>query len=185
MKSISLICLALLFTLFSCEGPEGPPGVDGVDAVNIEGFTFEYENIDFTAGNGYEVLLTFPGDFQMLDSDVALVYLLWDVVDNVPVWRALPNTSFTDWGKIQYNFDFTVNDVKLFLDADFDPLDIPAESEDIYLNDWIARVVVVPAQFTSGRTAAVDYSDYYAVVKHFNIEDKPLPLNAEKYAKRP
>ena len=52
-------------------GPEGPAGQNGE-----EGFTFEFV-IDFEAPD-YQVFLPFPGDFRMLDSDVALVFLLWD-----------------------------------------------------------------------------------------------------------
>lgn len=190
MRSISIICLAFVFAFFSCEGPVGPPGppgqdgLDGLDGVNIEGYTFEYENIDFTSGNEYAVTLNFPETFQMLESDVVLVYLLWGVDGETPIWRALPNTVFSDYGNIQYNFDFTIYDVLLFMDSDFLLTEIPAEEQDAFFNDWIARVVVVPAQFEdSGRVAAIDFTDYYQVIEHFNIDDKPL--NISKYSNRP
>ena len=82
MKRLGYLIPIFLLVLSSCEingvegpmglmGPEGPAGQNGE-----EGFTFEYV-IDFEAPD-YQVFLPFPGDFQMLNSDVALVFLLWD-----------------------------------------------------------------------------------------------------------
>ena len=59
-------------------GPTGPLGEPGPKGDS--GFVFEFEDIDFT-GPEYEVFLPFPNDFETLASDVALVYLLWDVVE--------------------------------------------------------------------------------------------------------
>ncbi|RUA30591.1 MAG: collagen-like protein [Bacteroidetes bacterium] len=153
------------------QGPQGPAGQDGMDGQ--EAFVFEYADLTFSAANGYSQLLEFPGDFQMLESDKVLVYFLYDYIeaDDLDVWRALPQTEFTDFGTLVYNYDFTIFDVNLFLDANFD-LNLLGAS---YTDNWIARVVVVPGQFTNGRTEApVDYSDYNAVMEYYNLSDQNI-----------
>ena len=162
MKTFTkLLFVLLLLGLFSCvdetvlvEGPQGPQGIPGATGAQGEsGYVFEFSDIDFVAPE-YEVFLPFPNDFEVLTSDVVLVYFLWDVqeVDGIAteVWRPLPQTVFTLDGTLQYNFDFTVLDTRLFLDANF-PLDwLEARDTD----QWVARVVVAPGNFWgSGRLA--------------------------------
>lgn len=164
MKTFTkLLFVLLLIGLFSCydetvvvEGPPGPQGISGATgAAGESGYVFEFSDIDFVAPE-YEVFLPFPNDFEVLTSDVVLVYLLWDVqdVDGIAteVWRPLPQTVFTFDGTLQYNFDFTLLDTRLFLDANY-PLDwLEARDTD----QWIARVVVAPGNFWgSGRLANV------------------------------
>jgi len=178
MKSkIYIILSALLFTVFACDGPEGPVGPPGpqgpigpTGAQGESGFVFEWEQVDFVDPD-YEVFLTYPDDFEGFDSDVALVYLLWDVqeIDGVDteIWRPLPQTIVTDGGILQYNFDFSKLDVRLFLDAEF-PL---ADLDPIDTDDWVVRVVVVPGSFWNGRSQAVDYSDYNQVKEVLGLPD--------------
>jgi len=177
MKSLTIISLTLVISLFSCQGPageqgdpgpKGDPGADGLDG--LEGFTFDYI-VDFTSPD-YASTLTFPETFQMLESDVALVYFVWGTTDNeLEIWRQIPQTLFLEEGLLQYNFDFTIDDVVVFMEADFDMSVLGAD----YTDDWIVRVVVVPAQDASnGRIAGVDLSDYNAVKEYFNLQDLPV-----------
>lgn len=167
MKTFTkLLSVILLLGLLSCyddtvvvEGPQGPQGIPGATgatgAPGESGYVFEFSDINFIAPE-YEVFLPFPTDFEVLTSDVVMVYLLWDVqeVDGIAtdVWRPLPQTVFTFDGTLQYNFDFTVLDTRLFLDANY-PLDwLEARDTD----QWIARVVVAPGNFWgSGRLSEV------------------------------
>ncbi|MCK5469750.1 MAG: collagen-like protein [Cyclobacteriaceae bacterium] len=157
MKSIVNAMIIVMVTgLSSCisenvgpAGPVGPQGNDGpIGQKGDSGFVFEYDQINFTAPD-YEVFLPFPDDFESLSSDVALVYLLWDVVKvdgvDTEVWRQIPQTILTNEGILQYNFDFSLADVRLFMDADFDLALLGALDTD----DWIARVVIVPGDFWS------------------------------------
>ncbi|MFT7031054.1 MAG: hypothetical protein ACI8TA_003533 [Cyclobacteriaceae bacterium] len=162
--TITLFAFVLLITLGSCytdtvigpSGPVGPTGPKGADGQS--GFVFEWENVNFTAPN-YEVILPFPDNFEGLDSDVALVYLLWDSYTNdnnevVEVWRQLSQTILRPEGALIYNADFSKYDARLFLEAQFSLDDLTANATD----NWIVRVVVVPGDFwNSGR---VDFSDY-------------------------
>lgn len=158
----SLILLLIACTTDTVIGPPGPIGPQGPKGADGEsGFVFEWENINFTAP-GYEVILVYPDNFEGLNSDVALVYLLWDSYTNshdevVEVWRPLSQTVLMENGTLIYNYDHSKYDVRLFLDATF-PLD---ELGAIDTDAWVARVVVMPGSFwDSGR---VDFSDYQAV----------------------
>ncbi len=160
------------------QGPIGPQGPQGVAAENA--FVFEWENVDFTAPE-YEVILPYPDNFEGIASDVALVYFLWDTYETndgevVEVWRQLPQTILTDDGALQYNYDFSMYDVRLFMDAEF-PLDLLGA---IDTDDWIVRVVVVPGDFwDSGR---VDLSDYHEVKEMLGLPDlsKEYPVKVRR-----
>ncbi len=162
MKYLTTIgCLVSFLTFMACEGPTGPagpPGLDGVDgARGGTGFVMEWEDVDFTAGNDYTALLDFSDfAFQGDTSDISLVYFLWEVdtETGLEVWRPLPQTLIIPEGLLQYNYDFTLADVKLFMDADFDLNILGANDTD----DWIVRVVVLPGTFVGGRKAASELS---------------------------
>ncbi len=173
----SIIPFLFILSLLACEGPQGPPGFDGLDGLpGDEGFVFEYE-LNFTSPD-YSALLELPTDFNMLDSDVILVYFLWEVTeDNVEVWRQLPQTLYFNDGILEYNYDWTKFDASVFLDGTVNLDGLGADLTD----NWIARVVVVPALF-SGR-ADIDYSDYNQVKAVYGLSDSKLAN--KNYQKRP
>ncbi|MEM7550819.1 MAG: collagen-like protein [Bacteroidota bacterium] len=165
MKYIVIISSFLLLSI-GCEGPQGPQGPIGPAAPEGGGFVFEFEDIDFTSPF-YDFFLQFD-DFEVVESDVALVYFLWDIAEDnngnpVEIWRLLPQQVFHPNGLLNYNFDFGVTDVRLFLDANFDLNTLSAEDTD----DWVARVVIIP-DFPNSR---VDLRDYNAVIEHFNLKE--------------
>ncbi len=176
MKRFLLYTLLVLpFIIQSCTetviGPQGPAGLDGRDGVDgrdgDEAFVFEYE-FSFNR-NDYREFLELPEDFTLLESDVALVYFLWEVDDNGrEIWRLLPQTVFTPEGTLQFNFDHTRVDASVFLEANFN-LDLVGNN---LLDDWIARLVVIPGEF-EGR---IDYSDYDAIKEQFQLEDTKADL---------
>ncbi len=154
MKKLSAILMILASVIIlSCEGPMGPPGPPGEDGTNLMGTVFEIKG-DFTPSNKYELFFDFPAKFKVYDTDVALVYILWDVVKvngkNTDVWRLLPQTIVLDKGVIQYNFDYTIYDVRIFLEATipFSEL-LPAETQ-----NQVFRIVVLPADFIAGKKSA-------------------------------
>lgn len=152
-KILSLLVITLLF---ACEGPEGPPGQNGG---LIVASAFEIE-IDFTAANNYQYIE--PYGFNLYPYDMTLVYILWDTSNGNDIWRLLPqSTTFTDDTTLVYNFDFTQEDVRFFLDGttDFSNLDIS------WTQNQVFRVVVVPADNVDN----VDLSNLNAVMQTFNI----------------
>ncbi len=172
-KLTTIFGLAALMAFQACEGPEGPQGlpgpqgpqglqgVPGAPGVNIVGTTYEAV-VDFTADEDWGVVLEFPE--ELVESDVVLTYILWDVVEERPIWRAVPQTIFFQEGALVYNFDFTQVDIRLFLEGNIDP----ALLDNVWTTDQIFRIVVVPSDFPDAR---IDYSDYEAVTKMLGIKD--------------
>lgn len=172
------ITTALLFTIalvfVSCEGPEGPPGPpgfdgqDGLDGVNILGSVLEIEG-DFTPANDYSIFYEFPQTVEVFESDIVLVYLLWEVTDDdTAVWRLLPQTRILQQGLLQYNFDHTYFDVSIFLESDFDLGTLPAGDTD----NQVFRIAILPAEFAQG--AKLDLSDIHAVMGSLNVSEKDV-----------
>ena len=175
MKTLqSALVFILSFAVLACTqevGPQGPPGPEGPQGAQGESaYVFEYDNVDFISPD-YEVILPYPEDFEALSSDVALVYLLWEVTEDnngnpLEVWRQLPQSIQTELGDINYNFDFTLVDVRLFLVPEFDP----ANLQPIDTDDWVVRTVIVPGSFWGSRHS-IDLSDYNAVKEAFGLPE--------------
>ena len=169
----SLVALAVI----SCEGPQGPPGfdgldgldgLDGADGVNILGQVLEIEGT-FDAGNNYSIFYEFPNTVEVFESDVVLVYLLWEQVDDpnggdpIDVWRALPQTRLLDQGILLYNFDHTFLDVSIFLESDFDLSTLlPGDTE-----NQVFRIAIVPAEFSEDPN--FDPSNFDDVMSSMNL----------------
>jgi len=175
MKKLTAIILLLTTAfLISCEGPMGAPGAPGQDGTSLLGTVFEIQG-DFKPSNNFEFFFSFPSNFEIYDTDVVLVYILWDVVNvngkQTDVWRLVPQTRFVDNGFIQYNFDYTVNDVRVFLESSFDYADLlPAETD-----NQIFRIAVLPADFVASKKS-VELNDLSLLLKSpelkFNIVTK-------------
>ncbi len=159
MKKLAFLVFALSFILISCEGDPGPPGPPGLNGGLIVSSAFEIE-VDFNAGNSYEFIESYG--FDVLPSDVTLVYILWDTVNGQDVWRLMPQTVTFPDGDLIYNFDFTQTDVRFFLDGttNLDALD-PS-----WTQNQTFRVVVVPADNVDG----VDVSNLNAIIQSHHIE---------------
>ncbi|MCK0109562.1 hypothetical protein MWU58_09675 [Flavobacteriaceae bacterium S0825] len=166
MKRILSLFTVLALLLTACEGPMGPPGFDGLDGLDgldgeiIASSAFEIE-VDFNDTNNFEYIEAYG--FEVLPTDVTLVYILWDTDNGQDIWRLMPQTVYFDDGSnLVYNFDFTQDDVRFFLDgtSDFTSLD------DVWTLDQVFRVVVVPADNIDG----VDVTDINAVLSSINIQ---------------
>lgn len=144
-----------------CEGPMGPQGPQGQDGGLIVASAFELEGVNFNVGNDYSIREDYG--FDVLPYDVVLVYILWET-DGAEIWRLLPQSVYLPEGVLQYNFDFTRVDVRIFLEGtvNFSTL------ENIWTDDQIFRVVVAPAD----NVGRIDYSDYDAVTRMLGLEDQ-------------
>ncbi len=184
MKKISFTLGTLIALFFiSCEGPAGPPGfdglngLDGLDGVNILGQVIEIEG-DFNPSNDFSIFFEFPQTIEVFESDVVLVYILFDQTEDsngeaVDVWRLLPQTLIVNQGLLQYNYDHTFLDVNIFLEADFDLATLlPGDTD-----NQIFRIAVVPADFA---TSKLDKSNLSAVMQSLNVSEsdiKRVPVN--------
>lgn len=165
MKTITWMILLLAITLLpACKGLDGKDGLDG-DA--LLGSVFEIEG-DFTSQNAWRLHFTFPNSIEVFESDVVLVYILWEQANNLDVWRLLPQTIVLSEGILQYNYDYTLVKVQIFLDGTLDLNTLlPAESQ-----NQVFRIVVLPADFALN--LSLDVSNYNLVLKSLGLDMKPV-----------
>ncbi|MEO9661848.1 MAG: collagen-like protein [Maribacter dokdonensis] len=178
MKKINVF-LGALVTLFfiSCEGPQGPQGfdgfngadgADGADGINILGKVIDIQGT-FTLDNDYSIFYEFPQTIEVFETDVVLVYMLWDVTEDsngesVDIWRLMPQTRILDQGLLQYNYDYTFFDVSIFLESDFDLSTLQPGDTD----DQVFRIAILPAESTTGK---LDTSNINSVMSHLGITE--------------
>jgi hypothetical protein len=117
--------------------------------------------------NDYSVVLTYP--HTILSSDMVLVYRLSGTFQGEDVWKPLPETYFFGDGTLdlRYDFDFTRFDAQVNMEG----FDLAGVSSSYRLNQ-VFRVLVIPAYF--GKNNNVDFKDYNAVVKAFNIDESKI-----------
>ncbi len=181
MKNIKRILLgiaALSLIFISCEGPAGRDGFDGRDGLDgIEASIFEIEDVNFVSTNGETATINVTADnrIDIIQSDVALVYVLDPVQtaanNGQDVWEPLPSTFFFDDGgfaQFRYNFIFdepsNVFDVEITLESnDFNEL------ETLFTDDQIFRIAVIPAinvnTFSSKASNYLESIDNSEVIK--------------------
>lgn len=163
MKKLALVILVFvgMMGLQSCVREEVIVD-DHVDYDTISE-VFEYTNVDFYPGN-YTVYLDFP--HATYTSDMVLVYRLAGSGSAGDVWKLLPETYYFADGTLDFGYrnDFTQYDVKI----DLYGYDLDGLSND-YKANQIFRVVVIPA-FVSNKSA-IDFKDYNAVVKAYNVKE--------------
>ncbi|WP_075350605.1 hypothetical protein [Algoriphagus marinus] len=165
MKKLNLLALSIIILIGfqACEGPVGPPGLDGLDGVNIVSKVFEVE-VNFTQANNYIEKLIF--EEANIESDVVLAFIEWEIDGGKSVWRALPQTVFfNEGGVLIYNYDFTLDDFRLFLDGAINPANL---GEEWRLNQ-LFRVIVVPGDYASSR---IDFTNYEAVTAMLGLKDE-------------
>ena len=155
--------------LISCEGsvgPPGPPGPQGVPgedgAGGLIGQVIEVQ-ADLNAGTNFEYFVEIPSEIEVYESDVLMVYRLMEVADGLDVWEPLPQTIFRNNDILLYGFDYTIFDVRLFLDGtvDFGKLD-PNDTDGL-----IFRIAIIPADFAKD----VNLKKMNDVMKAMDIKD--------------
>lgn len=167
MKKYLPIFLIAFFGLFviSCDNRDEVIQNPDYDTYSV---VIDIKNVNFLPANAYSVTRTFAN--PLFDSDVVLIYRQDGTTTNgSPVWQSIPRTLFLTGGdELDYDFDFSKFDVKLYVDGTYDLATTPQ-----FTNNQTFRVVIVPASFKT----TVDFSDYNAVIKAFGIDDsKPTSL---------
>ncbi|SCY41884.1 hypothetical protein SAMN05192588_2779 [Nonlabens sp. Hel1_33_55] len=173
MKKIILL-LAIAVGFASCEGDQGPAGFDGLDGLDAETALIFETTVDFAAPD-YSVPVNYPDNFELFDTDVVLAFILFEDADTddgrvVDVWRALPQTIFSDFGDFRYNYDFTIVDARLFIDGpastNFDNL----TTADV--NNQTFRFVILPSEFASD--PRLDVNDFNSVMNIANLNSSDI-----------
>lgn len=127
-------------------------------------------NASFHNVNGtYTISRTFNSPIPA--TDVILVYRKSGMDGSNTIWQQIPRTMFLNEGELDYDFDFTRADVAIYAGGDIDIAAQNATFMSNYINNQTFRVVFVPA--STGK-AAVDYSDYNAVIKFYGIDDSKV-----------
>lgn len=148
MKKPALLLTIPFLFLTSCivrEGPAGPRGPEGPQGpAGPVGQGFEVQT-SFSQANDYSDIFVFPDDAEVLSTDIVMVYLLWEADPETgdDVWQPLPVSVFFDDGELQYAFDHTLADVKLFLTGDTDLAALGPE----YTQDQIFRIAILPVDY--------------------------------------
>jgi hypothetical protein len=166
MKKITLLLAFIgMITLQSCVREEVVVQ-DTFDSDTISE-VFQYNNVDFTSGNGYAVLLNFP--HSIYNSDMVLVYRRAGNTSAGAIWKLLPETYYFDDGTLDFGYqnDFTRFDAEVVLFG----YDLPNLSSTFRLNQTF-RVVIIPAFFGNKTANPLDTKDYEAVIKYYGINDE-------------
>ncbi|MFD2938815.1 hypothetical protein [Flavobacterium notoginsengisoli] len=159
-KILTLFAVVGMMAFSSCSNNDDDIDYDTISEV------FERE-VDFNP-NGYSV--TIPLTPPIFESDVVLVYHLYTVSGGNDVWRLIPQTYYMDdGGALDFNYDFTINRINIFLGADFPLGNLSSD----WTQNQVFRIVIVPGGFSNTGKSVVkeDYSNYHAVIKKYNIND--------------
>ncbi|MEJ5105280.1 hypothetical protein [Chryseobacterium sp. MYb328] len=173
-KILPLILLAFVgLFVMSCNNDDNVVG-DG-DTISL----MQDATGTFNSGNGF--LLSKGISIQ--STDVVLVYR-----KEGNLWQQIPKTYYLDDvnglptnRELDYNFKFNTSDVNIETKANFNQGTqmTPAETAQ-YLTNQTFRIVLVPANAAGSKAkkakADVDYSDYNAVVKYYNLDDSHVPI---------
>ncbi|MFD0863225.1 hypothetical protein ACFQ1M_13510 [Sungkyunkwania multivorans] len=163
MKIIKWFVVCFAIFCISCEGDPGPPGRDGLDGLpGPLAQVFEVQ-IDFTAANNFEFLVSFPSNIEVFDSDVVAAYILDEVDNGVDIWEPLPQTLFLGNDILIYGYDFSSSDINFFIDGTIDPSTL----DPIYTDDVIFRVAIIPAEFAR----SLDLSNFQSIMNELKIQD--------------
>lgn len=145
IKRFTVFTLLTLF-IVSCgsPGPVGPEGPQGLPGAEILPTAFEF-NATLLPSNGYEFFQSIPDEIDMFDSDVMIAFILEDYIpeDDLEVWRKLPITEFNSRGTLLIDYDYTLIDLRIFLDANYN-VNITDGLEDVLI-----RAVHIPANFVA------------------------------------
>ena len=167
-KILTLFAVVGLIAFSSCEGPEGPPGPEGIPGQSVNKvFEILNEDFGFNDDDGFNISGTFNP--FIADASTVLVYRLVGTIDaSTPIWQLIPRTIYlTNNRELDYDYDFSKEDFKIYVRGNYDLETTAAD----FLDNQTFRIVIVPGSFTSKSVNKPDYSDYYAVIKRFNIDD--------------
>jgi hypothetical protein len=157
-KSLSALpaILFIFFSISACSerGPTGPEGPEGPPGPEVLPISFDFE-ASVNQSNGFEFYQGIPEEIDVFDSDVVLVFVLEEYIeeDDLEVWRKLPVTEFNNSGTLLFDYDFTLVDIRLFLDANYE-----LGSNDGY-DGVLIRGVHVPANFMAKTPASRSVQD--------------------------
>jgi N-methylhydantoinase B/oxoprolinase/acetone carboxylase alpha subunit len=168
---ILMLAFVSLFTYSCDDNDDEVQYVDNDTYAGVLEITRSFQYNSAGAYNEQHVIRQAISQYGMLDSDKVLVYRLKYVDQGNDVWQQIPTKIYLSNGnEVDYDFDFTKNDVQIYVNGTYNVTTTPE-----YYNNQTFRLVLVPAGFLNKGTAPkVDYSDYNAVIKYYNIDDSKV-----------
>ncbi|HEU0138005.1 MAG TPA: hypothetical protein VFQ50_11995 [Flavobacterium sp.] len=153
-KLFLLLAIVGMTAIQSCDGPEGPQGPPGPAGSSVEAEVFEIRNVNFIGDSNGFYGISYDLNPAILNSDMILVYRLKAVAGNLDVWESLPKTYYLPNGELDYNFDFTAEDIEIYLGFT-SPEVLTAQ----YTSNQIFRVVIIPG-YLSNKVSAIDTNNF-------------------------
>ncbi|HCQ12399.1 hypothetical protein [Flavobacterium sp.] len=147
---------------------------DDIDNDTIaEAFELRNVNFGFNIDEGYFIRETFSSNnIQIFASDVVLMYRLAGTIDSsTPIWQQIPRTLYLEQGELDYDFDFSKEDFTIYAGGTYDLALTPT-----YITNETFRIVIVPAYLSNKGASKVDFSDYNAVIKAYNIDESKIKI---------
>ena len=162
MKKITfLLAIIGMVMLNACQRDE----VDNDTIAEV----FEIKGVNFVLNAGqYEIYR--PLNPNIFASDNILIYRLSGTVNSTtPIWQLIPRTLFLPQGELDYDYDFSKEDFTIYAGGNYN-LNLTQN----YINNQTFRIVIIPGSFGNRSSQPEDFSDYYSVLKRYNISDKKL-----------
>jgi len=132
----------------------------------------------FNASNSF----TITQGIDIFNTDVVLVYR--NVGGSSAVWQLIPKTYYLDDNvnfpanrELDYNFDFTTQDVEIRTEANFNQAtQMTASETSQFLVNQTFRIVLIPANASKNANASqpVNFEDYNAVIKYYNLDESKI-----------
>ncbi|WP_347219961.1 hypothetical protein [Chryseobacterium sp.] len=171
-KILPLILLAGVgFLTYSCDNSNDDPVVvnPGQDSDTLP--VMKDVNVSLNSSNNFAHIEL----LNLQSTDVVLVYRKDPASGNA--WQLVPKTYYlANNRELEYNFLFNSQQVEIFTEG-VNPATLSSSEAGTYLNNQTFRIVLVYAN--AGKSAAkakanVDYNDYNAVVKYYNLDESKV-----------
>ena len=172
MKKIFLLLAVVGMTfLQSCEGDTGPQGETGYSA---EAEVFQIRNVNFINDGGGNYRIIYDLNPAILNSDMILMYRLAGVTSGgLDIWEPIPKTYYFNNGEeLDYNFDFTTNDISVYLGYTDQSVLTPA-----FIQNQIFRVVIIPGYLSNKIGADTSYQN---VKEKLKLTEEDFTQSARK-----
>ncbi len=167
MKKIVLLLAVVAAGIFtSCEGDRGPQGSPGPESE-----VFELRNVNFILDNNEYVIYRTLNP-QIYNSDNILIYRMSGIINSsTPIWQLIPRTLFLPEGELDYDYDFSRQDFTIYAGGTYNLATTPG-----FITNQTFRIVIVPGYLSNRGGSVIDYEDYNAVIKAYNIDDSKITV---------
>lgn len=180
----ALLLAGATLTAVSCDRNNDTQVVNDQDTIALVTET----TVSFSKGNGYQVSVPFQKNIPTGDN--VFIYRLESVSNGQNVWQLIPRTYYafsadgTTSRQIDFDFNFRVSGVTFFAGGTFNK-DNPESYVAPVLQNQRFRAVIVPGNMSASAqastkgnvgTSPVNYQDYNAVVKYYNIKESDVQI---------